>query len=120
MQDSENVLIKAKLLGEALAAHPRVKDYYAAQRAVRADETARKLLQDYQKQAAYIHQLEAEQKPVEVADKQKLREYETQMAGNETLKNLMRAQADYVQLMTQVNQTMEAPLADLALPEKSE
>ena len=117
MHDIEDLLVKARTLGEALAAHPRVKSYYAAQHAIRIDEAARKLLQDYQVHMARIHELEAARKPVEVADKQKLREFETQMASNGVLKSLMRAQADYVELMNKVNETMEAPLAALVHPE---
>ena len=35
------------------------------------------------------------------------------MAGHETLKTLMRTQADYVGLMNQVNGAIDAPLAQL-------
>jgi cell fate (sporulation/competence/biofilm development) regulator YlbF (YheA/YmcA/DUF963 family) len=120
MQDTQALVSLARQLGEALAAHPTVRDYRAAQRAVRDDESARQLLEAYQTQAARIHQLEQEQEPIEVADKQALREHETKLSAHATLKNLMRHQADYVQLMSQVNQAMEAPLAYLAAPESTE
>jgi len=118
MSDIDQLLSHAKTLGESLAAYPTVKDYYAAQQAARDDADAKRLLTEYQTHANHIRQLEAEQKPVEVADKQKLRDLETQMAGNEALKALMRTQADYVQLMNQVNQAMDAPLAALITPEQ--
>ena len=117
MQDTENLLSKAQQLGEALAAHPGVKAHYEAQRCVRTDTAARKLLKDYQAQLDHIRQMEAQQQPVEVADKQKLKQLEAQMAGNEVLKTLMRTQTDYVALMNQVNQAMEAPLATASPPE---
>ena len=101
---------QARALGEAIAAHPRVRDYTAAQQALRQDPSAQSLLQAYGQQAERIRTLEQAQKPVEVADKQKLAEIEGQMATNEALKLLMRCQADYVELMNQVNQAMEAPL----------
>jgi len=118
MSDMPELLAKARDLGAALAAHPHVTTYYAAQRAVGADAAAQKLLQDYHQHLNHIGQLEAERKPVEVADKHKVHELENQIAGQATLKSLMRAQADYVALMNQVNQAMEAPLADLGVPEK--
>ena len=119
MQDTQALVALARQLGEALAAHPTVRDYRAAQEAVRADETARELLEAYQTQAAHMQRLEQEQKPIEVADKQALRDCETKLSGHATLKSLMRHQADYVQLMGQVNQAMEAPLSDLATPEST-
>jgi len=117
MADDQDLLGKATALGQALASHPRVREHYAAQRGVREDAAAQQLLRDYQTHLNHIHQLEAEQKPIEVADKQKLKDFETQMAGNEALKALMRTQANYVALMAQVNQAMEAPLAGLRGPE---
>jgi cell fate (sporulation/competence/biofilm development) regulator YlbF (YheA/YmcA/DUF963 family) len=114
----DDLLAKARTLGQALAAEPCVQDYYAAQRAARQDQAAQKLLQDYQTHATHLRQLEREQKPVEVADKQRLRDFEQQMAGNESLKRLMRSQADYVDLMNRVNSEMDAPLAALHEPEK--
>lgn len=111
-------MAKARSLGEALAAHPLVRDYYAAQQAARTDEAARKLLTDYQQHVAHLHQLEAEQRPIEPADKRKLHEFETGMATNEALKRLMRVQADYVALMSQVNQAMDEPLVALTQSEK--
>ncbi len=118
MSEIQELLSKARSLGEALAAHPRVTAYFAAQRAARADEPAQKLLQEYHNHLNRMHQLEAEQKPIEVADKHKLRDLETRIAGDDALKKLMRAQADYVDLMNQVNQAMEAPLAGLGMPER--
>ena len=118
MPDIQNLLTKARELGEALAAHQTVRDYHAAQQAVRHDQSAQKLLQDYQTQIAHLQELDAAQQPIEVADKQKLKGFEGQMASHPTLKTLLRAQVDYVQLMTQVNQAMEAPLTALAMPER--
>lgn len=113
MADIADLLAKAKALGEALAAHPIVRDYHAAQKAAKDDKAAQGLIQSHQAQLAKIRQLEADRKPVEVSDKQALRGLEQQMAANETLKRLMRAQADYVDLMNRVNQAMDAPLVSL-------
>ena len=76
------------------------------------------MLKAYTEQARHIHTLEVEQKPIEVADKHKLAEYEQKMASNAALKEFMRAQADYVALMNQVNQAMEAPLAESRQPSR--
>jgi cell fate (sporulation/competence/biofilm development) regulator YlbF (YheA/YmcA/DUF963 family) len=111
MTDAVDVLSKARLLGEALAAHPRVQAMHAAQRSVHADQAAQALLKQYQEHAAAIRRREAEGKPIEPADKRKLAELESGMAGNEALKRMMRAQADYLDLMNQVHETMDGALA---------
>lgn len=118
MPEPQDLLNQARALGEALAAHPTVQAYYRAQQAVRSDASARRLLQDYQAQLDRLHTLEAEQKPIEVADKHRLRDLETQVAGHDALKTLMRTQADYVDLMSRVNRAIDEPLARFATPEK--
>jgi cell fate (sporulation/competence/biofilm development) regulator YlbF (YheA/YmcA/DUF963 family) len=110
MDDLQELMDKAGALGQAIAAHPRMREYNAAREAVEKDADAQSLLRDYAKQAERIRELERNQKPVEVADKQKLAEIEGRMAGNDAFKRLMRCQADYVELMNQVNRAMEAPL----------
>ena len=82
--------------------------------AVQKDPAAQALLKEYAQHMEHLRQFEAQQKPIEVADKHKTAEYEARVAGNEVLKELMRVQADYVELMNQINNAMEAPLASMA------
>ncbi len=118
MADTQELLTKAHALGEALAAHAAVQAYLEAQRTLRADSAAQQLLRDYQAQFARVRQLEADQKPIEVEDKHKLRDFELQMARHETLKKFMRAQADYVALRNQVDRAVDAPLVALVGPQQ--
>lgn len=118
MSDKEQVISKAAALGQALAAHPVVKTHTEAQQAARNDADAQQILRDYQEQINHVQMLEAQQKPVEVADKQKLKDLEGKMSSNEALKTLMRTQADYVALMSEVNRAIEGPLSELFTPEK--
>ena len=111
MADTAAIIEQARKLGDAIAAHPRVRTFLDIQRRIRDDQQARKLLEDYQRQAQHIQQRLAERKPVEVEDKRRLGELEQQMASNETLKQFMRAQVDYLDLMNQVNQAMEQAIA---------
>lgn len=111
MTDIQELLDRARALGEAIANHPHVQAFSAAREKVEKDAEAQQVLKAYEEQARHVRQLEAERKPIEVADKRKLAECEQGMASNEALKELMRRQADYVALMNQVNQAMEAPLA---------
>lgn len=120
MADITQLLDKARALGDALAAHDVPRAYHAAQQAARRDSGAQTLMRDYHAQINHIRDMEAQQRPIEVADKQKLKDLEQRMATSDVLRQLMRAQADYVALMNQVNEVMEAPLLALAegLPSK--
>lgn len=108
----QELLDKARSLGEAIAAHERTSTFFAASAAVRGDKVAKSLLEEVEKQANRIRTLEMEQKPVEPADKHKLAELQTKVSGNDLLKTLMRTQADYIELMNQINNSMQAPLAE--------
>ena len=112
MAEVRNLLDQARALGEAIAGHPLVQAFTAARAQVEKDTEAQQLLKAYEDQARRVRRLEAEQKPIEVADKHKLAECEQKMASNEALKELMRRQADYLALMNQVNRAMETPLAE--------
>lgn len=113
MASMQDIVAKARSLGEDLAANERVRAHYAARRATHADKAAQDLLRDYAQAVQRIQALEAEGKPVEVSDKQRIQEAELKMASNDALKQLMRTQADYVELMNQVNAAMEEPLRKL-------
>lgn len=119
MADTADVLQKAQTLGAALVAHPTVQGYVAAQRAVRDDKASQQALRAYQQHVDHVRQLEAQRKPIEVADKHKLQDLERALAGHDALKKLMRIQADYLLLMNQVNEAMEGPVAELMQGEQS-
>ncbi len=110
MAQSEDVLQQARALGEALAKHPRVVGFLDARARFEQDQDAQRLLVDYQRQAQRIQQLQRDGKPIEVADKHKLSELEGRMSSNDVLKEMMRRQADYVELMNRVQQALEGPI----------
>jgi cell fate (sporulation/competence/biofilm development) regulator YlbF (YheA/YmcA/DUF963 family) len=111
MADTQELINQARTLGEAIAKHSDVRAFLSARAAVEQNADAQTLLKAYSEHAQQIRRLEAEQKPIEVADKHKLAEYEQQMASNEALKKMIAAQVNYVALMNRVYQAMEAPLA---------
>ena len=116
MQETQELLNKARELGEAIARHELIKAYFDIQQAVANDQEAQGLLKSYTQHMERMQQLEAAQKPIEVADKRKMAEFEQQMAGNDALKKMMVAQVGYVTLMNQINQAMESSLASLQKP----
>ena len=114
MAEFEELIEQARSLGAAIAANSKVKAYFEAQNAVYTDADARQLLTDYNEAAEKIRRLESEQKPIEAVDKHKLADCEQRLASNDTVKTWMRRQADYFEVMTQVNRAMEEPLAQSA------
>ncbi len=114
MDDMQDILSLAGRLGRRIAAHPRTQAYLEAQRALRDDLEARRLFDAFHKQLEHIRQLEQSGKPVDVAEKRKLQACEQQIAGNPTLKRFMRAQADYVELMSRVERAMQDAISEAA------
>ena len=107
MADFDDLVKQARALGDAVAAHPRVRKFAEAQRGVGQDDSAKRLLADYQAAARRIQELESKQQPITPDDKHRLSDCERKMASNDALKTLMRAQADYLELMERVNRSME-------------
>lgn len=111
MSDYHSLVELARRLGTQIAQHPRAQAFTQVRRELNADRDAQTLLKAFTAQSQHIRQLEAEQKPIEVDDKRKLAELESQLMGNELVQRFMRLQADYLELMNAVNQALHAPLA---------
>jgi cell fate (sporulation/competence/biofilm development) regulator YlbF (YheA/YmcA/DUF963 family) len=104
----QEIIAEAAALGKKIAEHPRSRAFFDAARAAVADPEAQKLLRAYQEAAERLHELEASGKPIEPEDKRRLAALQSEMIGNEKLKAMLKAQADYVELMTHVQQAIEA------------
>lgn len=120
MADTQELVRQARALGEQVARHPRVVAFHEARAALERDAAALELLQDYQRQTNRVQELEHAGKPIEVADKHMLRELQQRMASQDAVKRLMRAQADYVELMNEIHQAMDEPVSRLASKDASE
>ena len=107
MAELSEILSQAQALGRSLAQSPRAKAFVDAQKAVIADAAAREVLRAYDEHAQKLRSLEAQGKPVEPDDKHRLRDLERQMASQPALQQLMRTQADYLEMMNQVYQSLE-------------
>jgi len=111
MADMAELLSLANRLGDAIAAHPRVKAFVQAQAAVEKSDEAKKLLNTFEFAAARIHELEQQGQPIEPEDKRRMRDSEQALSRSAELQALMRAQADYIELMNEINTAMSAPVA---------
>ncbi len=111
MSEIGELLNQARALGEAIARHPRVRAFVAAQQAASADNAARELMEKYQGAAEELAALQAAGKPIEPELKRRIAAAEQALASNDMLKELMRRQADYIELMSKVQDAMESPMS---------
>ncbi len=103
----QEILELATKLGRRMAADPRAQRMAAARTALDESLEDRQILHDYEEQQRKVGGLEAEGKPIEPEDKRRLAELHAKLAGSEVIKALLKAQADYVELMTAVSQRIE-------------
>lgn len=103
----ERLIELAQQLGRRIADHERTTLLKQAQKDVNDDPDAVKIIQDYQQQADKIHRLEHEHKPIEVDDKHKLTDLETQISTHPKLAQLTKRQVDFVEMMQKVKAAID-------------
>ncbi len=106
----QELIEQATKLGKMIAEHERTTLLRQAQQAVDSDPSAETLVTEYKAQAEKIQKLEANQQPVEVEDKHKLRELDEKISENKNLIALTRRQADYIQMMNTINETLSTQM----------
>ncbi|MBN2447450.1 MAG: YlbF family regulator [Phycisphaerae bacterium] len=111
MPINQTLVQQARALGQAIAAEPCVKAHVQSQQAIQADTDAQKLLREYNEHMQRMRTLESTGKPIEPSDKHKLADFEAALASNDLVKQLMRTQADYIELMNAVNNAMSEPMS---------
>ncbi len=112
----EDIIAEARALGKKIASHPRMKSFVAAARAVAEDKNAQDVLKRYQQQAQKLQMLEMEGKPIEPDDKRLLADLQGRMASNDLLKNMLRHQADYLEMMKRINDAIDTAADETGSP----
>lgn len=107
----DDILKKADELATMLMAHPRYQGLRVARDAVRDDPEAGKALEAYQQQVDKVQKLASQQKPIEPADKHKLADLEQQVTSHDKIRELVRCQADFSELLNNLNRRLFGPLA---------
>ena len=111
-QQLDNIVAEASKLGKLIVQTAASKAFLANRELLETDKQAQEIVEDYQRQVQKIGELERGGKPIEPEDKHKLTELQQKVASNETLKNWMKAQADFSELMGKVNKAIAAPFED--------
>ncbi len=105
------ILALAERLGKSIADSPQAKALRDARGQLNSNPDIIKTLDEYRQQADKVGKLEQENKPIEVADKQKLQQLQGQLVSDEVFKTFTAAQVEYVDIMRQVNETLRKELA---------
>ena len=103
----EEIVTQAEKLGEAIACHARCRALAEAREALDKDEAAKKLQEDYDAAVDTLQKKAAAGGVLEPDEKRREAELRSRLASNETLAALIRAQADFHELMMAVNQALE-------------
>lgn len=109
----EEIITDAESLGKKIAAHPKMRAYFDAVQAVKADSETEALLKSYQDKSREIDTKAAQGKPVEVDEKRVLAELQGKVASNEKIKTLVRCEADYMDLMRRINDAIDRATAEV-------
>jgi cell fate (sporulation/competence/biofilm development) regulator YlbF (YheA/YmcA/DUF963 family) len=112
----EKALAAAAELGKQIAQDDAFRRLRAAEEAVQGDEASQKILQDFDRQRRKIEDLEQSGKPVEPEDKHEMIRLSDAVHSAPKLQELVRAQADYMELMNRVNKAIQQAL----IPQKED
>jgi len=104
------ILELATKLGEMLASDPRFTKLRQLESDVLQDPEKRRLLEDYEKSRVTLELKQREFHPISPDEKKAHAEVTKKVHGVQALLDLARAQADYAQMMDQVNRTIHEKL----------
>src|SRR5262245_61481181 len=106
----DSILEQATKLAEMLASDPRFTKLRQLENDVLKDPEKRRLLEDYEKSRMTLEHKQREFHPITPEEKKAHAEVTKKVHAVPVLLDLARAQADYAQMMDQVNRTIHEKL----------
>ena len=103
----DDILELASRLGRRIADEPRAKRMVAARAALDASLVDRRLLSEFEDVQGRLYELESSGKPIEPEDKRRFVELQQKVIQSSVIEDLLKAQADFLELMTLVSQRIE-------------
>ncbi|HVX83765.1 MAG TPA: YlbF family regulator [Phycisphaerae bacterium] len=116
MADTAEVLSAAHKLGALVATHPIAAAYKEIIRQLELDVGAKQLLQQYEQLIETLAMKEQQMQPIEVAEKQQFERLQQSIAMNSTLKKFAGAQAEYMDFMRKLQDTINGGMSGQAAP----
>jgi cell fate (sporulation/competence/biofilm development) regulator YlbF (YheA/YmcA/DUF963 family) len=118
MADTNEILAAANKLGALVATHPAIATYKEVIRQVDLDVGAKQLLQQYEQLIEHLSMKEQQMQPIEVAEKQQFERLQQSISMNATLKKFAAAQAEYMDFMKKVQETINAGMTGQPAPQE--
>ncbi len=116
----EQIRELASQLGDAVVRHARYDAYRKSREAFQGDEQAQQLQRDYDAASELLQRKSALGQPIEPEEKRSEASLRESVIKNPILMELLRAQADFHELMTEINKSIEAKLELTAPPSATE
>lgn len=116
MSTTDDVLKKARELGDLIAGHPATKKLEGVLQNLQGDTDAQRALNDYNRHLQALAEKEQSGRPIEVEDKRKLEQLQGAVVRNPVLRDFQMAQMDYLDLMRQVDEATQGASAGGAAP----
>ena len=108
MAETKDITNAAARLGNLIGEHPAVKAYRELARQLDLDVGARNLLGQFEQLMEALAMKEASGQPIEIGEKQQAQSLQQSIQIHPLLQRLMAAQQEYVELMKQVQETINA------------
>jgi cell fate (sporulation/competence/biofilm development) regulator YlbF (YheA/YmcA/DUF963 family) len=102
-----DILELAARLGKRIAEDERGRRLAESRQALEHSLADRQLLADFEDCQHRILDLQQAGRPIEPADKRKLADLQDRVAGSTVIRNLLKAQADYLELMSHITERIE-------------
>jgi cell fate (sporulation/competence/biofilm development) regulator YlbF (YheA/YmcA/DUF963 family) len=112
--DTQDILKAASALGALVATHPSIAEYRSIIRQLDLDVGAKTLLQQYEQLIEVLSLKESQMQPIEVSEKKQFEQLQQSIMMNQTLKKFGAAQQQYMDLMKQVQESINSGLAGKA------
>lgn len=103
MASDEQIIKAAAEIGKLLGDHPTVSRLEAAVSKLREDTEAQRALNDLNRHLQAVTEKEMSGQPIEVSDKQKMRDLQNAVVHNLVLQEFQLAQMDYVDLVRKLD-----------------
>lgn len=103
----DEIMQLAARLGGLIRNHPKGQAMIDAGADLEKSSVDRQLLADYEAAQHKLRGLEESGKPIEPDDKRRYADLHAKVVSSLVIKKLLKAQADYMELMTVVSQTIE-------------
>lgn len=114
MSTTDDVLKKARELGDLISEHPATKKLEDVLQRLQNDTDAQRALNDYNRHLQALAEKEQAGRPIEVEDKRKLEQLQGALVRNPILRDFQMAQMDYLDLMRQVDEATQGSAAGAA------